>query len=168
MLGHGGAMLHGPVGHKAFQPADAHRFALDTADTFALALGLLGADASADCGQAILGTDGSIGTGVISLTDLRNEVTDGYIHRAAGHARGIFAMQAAGRFILGHLDGVPQGHFLEVGGTNGGILLGHGRFRHAIHERTPPVRRHTCAFSRAWASSARYMRERAMASSQST
>ena len=68
MLGHGGAMLHGPVGHKAFQPADTHRFALDAADTFALALGFLGADASADGGQAILGTDGSIGTSVISLT----------------------------------------------------------------------------------------------------
>ena len=44
-------VFSGPVSHKALQLSDGNRLALDTADTFSLALAFLRADAAADGGK---------------------------------------------------------------------------------------------------------------------
>ena len=52
------SIVTAPVGHETLELADGHRLTLDSEDAGALALGLLGADTAADCGQgAVLRDD---------------------------------------------------------------------------------------------------------------
>src|SRR5699024_704266 len=75
-----------PVGHEAFQTADAHRLTLDAADTLALALVLLGADAAADGRQSAGFGNDLVGFLKFALGNVGDEAGNINIHRAAGAA----------------------------------------------------------------------------------
>ena len=115
-----------PVGHKPLQAADADGLALDAPDALALALGLLGADAAADGREgAVLGHD-LIGGLKVALGHLGDEIGDVDLHRAAGDAGHVLAVEAALGLVNGLLPGVAQGDLLEIARADHGGLVGHG------------------------------------------
>ena len=124
--GHGVHVLSVPVGHKALQPADGHRLALDGADAAGLALALLGADAAADAGQGVGVGDDVVGRLEVPLGHLGDELGYADVHGAASHAGLVLAVEAAGGLLHGHLLGVAQGDLLEVVVADVGILFRHG------------------------------------------
>ena len=129
-----------PVGHEPLQPADADGFALDAPDALALALILLRADAAADGRQRAGPGDDLVGGLKVALGHLGDKAGDVDVHRAAGTAGVVLALQAALGFLHGHLGGVAQGHLLEVLVADVGVLAGHGTlFRvHVGHLTRPP------------------------------
>ena len=127
-----------PVGDEALEAADRDRFALDAAHTLALALRLLRTYAAADGGQGGGALDHLIGGLEIAGGDLLDEFGDVDVHRAAGHAGGIFAVEAAGdagfilavqaalRFVERHLLGIAERDLIEVFVSDIRILRRHG------------------------------------------
>ena len=99
-----------PVGHKALQAADAHRFPFDAPDTFGLTLGFLGADTAAHSGQGALLGDDLVGALKVPLGHLFNEIRDVDANRAAGHTGLVLAGEAALGLVQRLLFGVAQGH----------------------------------------------------------
>ena len=69
-----------------------------------------------------------------------DEIGDANVHRAALHAEGALAVQAAARLLDGHLGGVPQGNLFEILSTLRRVLLGHGTAggSHISHYALPP------------------------------
>ena len=129
--GHVGDVVgSGPVGHKALHTADGHRLALDAADTLALALVLLRADAAGNGRQCVGVGEDLISAGKILLSYLTQELGDGNAHRATGDAQRILALQAALGLVHRLLGGVAQGHFLKVTVADIGLLLRHGGLVH--------------------------------------
>ncbi len=129
-----------PVGHEALQAADAHRLTLDAADTLALALVFLGADAAADGGQGTGSGQYLIGSLKVALGHLCDETGDVDVHGAAGTAGMVLALEAALCLIDGHVGGVAQSNFLEVLVADVGLLAGHGALFgvHIGHVTRPP------------------------------
>ena len=164
------ALGHGIVRRKAFQTADADRFALDTADALAFALRFLRADAAANRREAVLQANRLVCFLELALLNMRDEVRNRHIHRAALDAGRILAMQAAVSFLHGDFAGIAQRDFLEIRRADVRLLLRHRMLlkTHVRHYRTPPVRRHLWSFSIARCSSGRNMRLREIASAQST
>ena len=93
-----------PVGHKALQAADAHRFPFDAPDTFGLTLGFLGADTAAHSGQGALLGDDLVGALKVPLGHLFNEIRDVDANRAAGQMcirdRSSFCMESPAYMAL--------------------------------------------------------------------
>ena len=130
-----------PVGDEALEAADAHGLVLDAADAFALALGLLGADAAAHGGQrAVLGDD-LIGGLEVALRHLGDKLRDMDLHGAAGHAGHVLAVEAALRLVNGLLLGVAQGYLFKVAAADHGVLMGHRILvgTHIGHVTLPPA-----------------------------
>ena len=113
------------VGHEAFQAADGDGLALGVEDALAFALVFLRADAAAHGGQAVGGLDDAVGGVEVAAGHFGDEVADGHFHGAALHAEGLFALQAAGGFLHGHLFGVAGGHFVEIVSAHVRGLAGH-------------------------------------------
>ena len=116
-----------PVRHEALQPADAHgiHFGPGMQGALAFALGFLGTDPAADGGQGGAAGDDPVGLLIVAFFDLGDEIGNLNIHGAAGDAGTVFAVQAAGGFLLGHLQGISQGHLLEIAGPDLRRLGGH-------------------------------------------
>ena len=112
-LGGLGGMLAVPVSDEALQTADAHGFALDAAHALGFALGLLGADAAADCRQGGLLVQDLKRALDVLVGDALDEGGDVDVHRAGGHAGLVLAVQAAAGLADGHFIGITGGHFLE-------------------------------------------------------
>ena len=127
LIGVGGV----PVGHEPLQTADTHALTLDAADALALALILLGADAAADGGQGVGGGDDLVGFLKLARGDPIDELGDADVHRAALHAQGLLALQAALCLVHGDLGGVAQSDFFKVLVAYQRLLLRHGVFGHA-------------------------------------
>ena len=140
LFGHGVDVLPVPVCHKTLQTADGNRFSLDAADALALALALLGADPAGQGRQGVGGGDNLIGSLEIAFGHLADKLRNPHVDRAALHAFGVLAVQAASRFLHCHFGGIAQGDLLEVMGANLGILLGHGGLgqSHICHFPYPP------------------------------
>ena len=126
----GNALLGGPVGHEALHAADGHGLALHAADTLALTLVLLGADAAGDGGQSVGVGQDLIGGGNVALGHLGQEVRDGDAHRAAGDAGGVLAVDAPLGLVHGLLQGVAGGYLQKVTAADGSVLLGHRGLGH--------------------------------------
>ena len=135
-----GAVFIVVVGNKPFQTPDADRLALDAADTFALALALLGADPSADGGEGRGKADDLVGALKIPFGDLFDEIGDLDVHRAAGDTGHIFAVKTALRLVDRHLGGIAQRHLVEVVVADVRVLGGHRVFgrSHIRHISGPP------------------------------
>ena len=130
-----------PVGNKPLQAANAYALMLDATDALALALGLLGADASADGGQgAVLGNN-LVGGLKVALRYLGNELGDTNLHRTAGDTGHVLAVEAALGLVDSLLLGVAKGHLLEVARTDDRVLMGHGILirTHIRHITLPPA-----------------------------
>ena len=140
LLRHGVDVFPVPVGNEPLQTADGHRLTLDAPDALALALGLLGTHTAGKSRQGVGGGDDFVSGLEIPLTNLGDELRDAHVDRAALHALGVLAVQAAASFLNGHFLGIAQGDFLEIPGTNQRFLLGHGNFlqRHISHFPVPP------------------------------
>ena len=130
-----------PVGHEPLQAADAHALMLDAPDALALALGLLGADPAAHGGQGAVLSNDLIGGLKVALRHLGDELGDPDLHRAAGHAGHVLAVEAALGLVDGLLLGVAQGHLLEVSAADHRVLVGHGVLvgTHIGHLTLPPA-----------------------------
>ena len=109
-----GRMCHCIVSSKALQTANANRFALDAADTLALALALL---------RAYTTTDSRKGAGLLDLCvcfqelaflNQGDELRNLYIYRTAANTRLIFTVQAAGCFVHCGSLVITEGNFQEV------------------------------------------------------
>src|SRR5699024_4604460 len=105
-----------------------------------------------------------------ALGNVGDEAGNINIHRAAGAAGVVFALQAALGLVHGHFSGVAQGHFLEVLVADVGLLAGHGAFFrfHFGHDHCTSCFSRLHWASRAWASKGLYIVPRCMASSKST
>ena len=102
------------VGDKPFQTADGDRLALDAADAFPFALGLLRADTSADSRQGRGLADDLVCTLKVTCRNLGNKFRDMDIDRAAGDTGFILTVEASLRFVQRHLFGIAEGYLLEV------------------------------------------------------
>ena len=80
-------MLHMIVRNKTLHTADTDRLALDTADTFALALVLLWTYTSADCRKRILTGDDFISALKVALSHLLHKLRNRHVDRTSAHAR---------------------------------------------------------------------------------
>ena len=114
-----------PVGHKALQTADTHGIALLAADAVHFALALLRAHTAAHGGQGAGLVDHLIGTLVVLLHDLLDELGDAHIDGTAVHAGMVLAVQAAGGLVQRLLLGVAQSHLQEVLVADLRVLRGH-------------------------------------------
>ena len=76
----------------------------------------------------------------IAFLYLGDELRDADVDGAALNTLGVLALQAAAGLFDGHFCGVAQSDFLEVAGTDLGILLRHGGLdkRHVSHFQFPP------------------------------
>ena len=139
-LRRGAALCHGVVRAEALEAADAHRVALYAAHAFGLALRLLRADAAADGGQVVGQADDVVGLVELALLDVGDELGDVHAHRAAGHARRVFAADAARGLLAGHGLVVALRDLLEVAAARLGRLLAGGQLGQAliVHARRPP------------------------------
>ena len=114
-----------PVGHKALQTADTHGIALLATDAVHLALALLRTDTAADGGQGAGLMDHLIGTLIVPLHDLGDELRDADVDGASVDAGMVLAVQAAGRLVQSLLLGVAQSHLEEILIPDIGVLRGH-------------------------------------------
>ncbi len=137
-----GDMLVVPVGGKALEPTDTHRLKPHPQGAFALALGLLRADAAADGGQTGGLGDNLVGTLKVAGLHFGDEVGNGDIDRAALHAGTVFAVKAALRLLDGNFRGVAQGHLVEIMGPDQRLLGGHFMLLGIDgHDQLPPFSR---------------------------
>ena len=113
------------VGHKAFQPAYGHRFALDCQNAQFLALFFLRADPSAD-GRERVGFLQLLG-GLVELAFLHQcqESGDVVVYRASLDAARLLALQAAAGLQHGHLSRIAEGDLVEIVGAVFRRLLRH-------------------------------------------
>ncbi len=84
-----------PIGSKAFQPADGHRFFLLAQDAQGLALALLGTDPAADGRQTGLFPELHDGPGKISLFDMSYKTRDIDLDRTAFYTSRFLALQTS-------------------------------------------------------------------------
>ena len=141
--GLGGRFLHVcvvPVGDKALKTADADRLTLDAANALRFALRFLRADTAADGGEGGGLVDDLIGALVILFGDLLDELGDLDLHRAAGNAGMILAVQAACCFVERLLLGIAESDLQKVLVADVGVLRGHCVFlqTHVRHLTEPP------------------------------
>jgi len=101
LYGRFGGICIVPVGNKALQAADCNRCAHDAADAPLLALGLLRANAAADCRQGAGSGDDLISAFKITLTDFCDERGNIDIDRATAHAGLVLTVEAAVRLVNG-------------------------------------------------------------------
>ncbi len=106
LLRHGVDVLPVPIGHKALQPTDGHRLALDGPDAPGLTLALLRADTTADAGQGVGVGDNIISGLEVALGHFGDKLGDADVDRAAAHAGLVLAVEAACRLFHSHLLGV--------------------------------------------------------------
>ena len=99
------ADLVGHVAEHALQLADGDGVALLAQDALALALVLLRAHTAADGRQQVVSLDGRKRAGPVLFADLLDELRNVHAYRAALHAQGLLAVQAA----VGLSDGVGLG-----------------------------------------------------------
>ena len=114
-----------PVGHKALQLADGNGLALNASDTFSLALAFLRADAAADrrqCGGSADHLIRGLHIPFLHLFDKAGNI-DGY--RAALHALGVFAVDAAGSLLHRLFFIISQADLFKVGRPYLRILFSH-------------------------------------------
>ena len=119
--------LGGHVAHHALQLADGDSLALTAQDALALALVLLRAHAAADGRQQVVALDGLERAGPVLFADLADEAGDVDAYRAALHAQGLLAVEAA----VGLGDGVLLGKARVDGAEiaralSGRLLVGGG------------------------------------------
>ncbi len=114
------------VGHKTLQASYSHGLALNTADTFGLALGFLGADPAADGGQGVGGGNDAIGLLKFALGNFCDEFRYTDVYRAAGYTGFMFTLEAAFSLVNGGFGTVTQSHFLEIFIANQWLLFRHG------------------------------------------
>ena len=107
-------VLSVPIRYETLQSAYGNRLALDSANALSFALGFLRAYTSAHCRQGVGGSDYFIGTGKISLGHLCDEFRNAYVYRTSCHARFVFTIEAALRFVYRHLFGISQSYFLKI------------------------------------------------------
>ena len=105
----------GVVGHEALEAADGHRLTLFAENALALALLFLRAHAAAHAARLV----------DVALHHFGNEVGNGDVHGTAGATHGLFALKAAGGFLMGHFSRIPEGDFLEIPDAFLGSLAGH-------------------------------------------
>ncbi len=118
-------IFHVIVSHEAFEATNADALALDATHALTLALVLLRADTAAHGGQAVGGGDDLIGLVKVTLGDLGDKLRNTHGHRAAIHALGTLAVEAALGLVNGHLSSVAECHFFKVLVANQRLLLGH-------------------------------------------
>ena len=104
-----------PVRHKAFQPPDAHAFALDTAHTLAFALALLRTHTAADGRQRGGSAEHLVSAFEILIGDMLYEAGDVNAHGTGGDAGLVLAVQAALGLVDSHLRRVTQRDLVKVG-----------------------------------------------------
>jgi len=119
-------LLRLPVGDEALETADRHRLLLLSEDADLLALVLLGTDAAADGGQKVGLLDRRHRSGHVLIGDRLDECRNIYGDGAAPDAEGLLAHQAARGLYGSLLDGVAEGHGIEVLRPHMGVLLRHG------------------------------------------
>ena len=120
-------VVHRPVGDKAFEVADGHRLALDAAHAFGLALDFLRAHAAGDARQGVVAQQASGGAREVALARTKvDKARDVHADRAAGHALGILALDAALRLEQREVFGEAEVDLAEIVRARGGVLLGHG------------------------------------------
>ena len=110
----GNSVLPCPVRSKTLQLADGNRFALNTPDTFALALALLRADTSADCRQGGRTADYLICLFHIAALHLLDKARNIDRHRAPFNTLGIFTVNASGSLFHCLFHIIAQTYFLKV------------------------------------------------------
>ena len=97
-----------PVGDEALETADADGLALLAAHAMHLALALLRTDTAADGGQGGGLVDDLIGALEVPLGDLRDELGDADVHRAAVDTGMVLAVEAARGLVQRLLLGIAQ------------------------------------------------------------
>ena len=107
------------VGHEPLEVADAQGLELVAQDAAALALGLLGADPAGDGRQDVVLADLGRGLQIVSRDDQLDEVLDLDPDRAARHALGRGALQAAQGLGGGAQHGQALVHLLEISSAAG-------------------------------------------------
>ena len=118
-------LLPRPVGDKPFEVPDGHGRALHAADALDLALRLLRADAAGHRRERVVAEEAFRGGGKVAFRDEADEAGDVHHDRAAFHASGLLALDAALGLDHGDLLGESEIHLLEVAVAIGCILLGH-------------------------------------------
>ena len=113
------------IGGEGLQVADGHRGVFFTDDAHAFALDFLGADPAAHRGQGVFLPEFADGALKIAFLDAFDEGRNFDFHRAALAAAGVFALDAALRFLHGQFLGIAERHFLEIAGPDLGLLLRH-------------------------------------------
>ena len=128
LLGRG--IGNGPVAHKAFELAYAHRLALDAQHARTLALGLLRTHTAAHSRQTRVLSYDAGGSGNIALAQGFDKLRNLQIHRAPLYAARVLAVQTAFRLGARLLLVIAQTYFFEIACSLGRILLAnrHTRF----------------------------------------
>ncbi len=126
-----GAVRHCIVRHETLEPADADGLALDAAHALLLALRLLRADAAANGGQRVGGADDLVGLHELTFRYELDKLRNPYVHRAAGNAGLMLAVEATLGFVDGHGLVVALRHLVEILIAHVRRLLARGQLRHS-------------------------------------
>ena len=118
-------VLQGVIRNKTLQFSDGNRLAFDPADTFALALGFLGADTSADRRQGGGLSDHLVGALDIAVFHLGDKARDIDGYRTSLDTFGILTVQAAGSLFHGLLLIVSVTYFFKIRRSDLCVLLSH-------------------------------------------
>ncbi|OQA10893.1 MAG: hypothetical protein BWY66_00102 [bacterium ADurb.Bin374] len=116
-------VLHLVIGHEPFELADRHGLMLLPEHALGFALHFLRADPAADRRKVILFADFLYRTDIVFLDDFRDKGGNIHTDRAALHAQGIFALEAAVRLFAGARLVEAEADFLEVAAASFGVLF---------------------------------------------
>ena len=128
------------VSDESFQLADGDRLSFQTADTFALALGLLRADTTADCRQRTGLCNDLISARKISLGYFLDEARYIDTDRTAFDASRILAVKAPCSFFYCFFLIIAVAHFVKIRCANERLLFSYRDFSlgHIRHYFSPP------------------------------
>ena len=116
------------VSHKSLQFSDGHRLALNAADTFSFALGLLRADTSADCRERAGSSDHFVRFLDISFLYFMDERRDVDRNRTALDTFCILAVEASRCLFHRLFQIIPEADLIKICRAYFGILLSDRNF----------------------------------------